>query len=275
MEKPCSVLKRAKLWTSGTFVIIVTNWLFPMFAPISEITHIFHTYTRYPLLLNPLSTFSYSLMVFSCYVTPSHTPDIHHHPHLLSFISFSSLPSFHPLSNPLPIAKIYLAHFPIAFLCKLHFLFLSQMHVWPPSHTHTIHAHNSFIILLKFSHKLHIIMHRSGQPSHTHLLYPAMPIFHLNPFFIHARVIPTFKLITFHAHTHHLSSVLYPINSISSFILIKPISLSTPRHLPILFQVPFTFIPLTFAWPCMVMLFSMLLGSHASTPITLPFSIHH
>ena len=65
--------------------------------------------------------------------------------------------------------------------------------------------------------------------------------------------VPYPPLMRFHALTHHLSSVPYLLNAISSFTLIKPISLSTPHHPPILFQVPFTFIPSTFAWPCMSM----------------------
>ena len=44
MEKPCSVLEGTKLWTNGTFMIMVTNWLFPMFAH-----HIWnHPYSPYP-----------------------------------------------------------------------------------------------------------------------------------------------------------------------------------------------------------------------------------
>ena len=80
---------------------------------------------------------------------------------------------------------------------------------------------------------------------HTHL--------HISPSISFTPIFPYPPLMRFHAHTHHLSSVPYPLNSISSFTLIKPISLSTPHHPPILFQVPFTFIPSTFAWPCMSM----------------------
>ena len=56
-----------------------------------------------------------------------------------------------------------------------------------------------------------------------------------------------------------------PIFPLTHLIFHSLYSLSTPRLLPILFQVPFTSIPSTLAWPCMVMLFSTHLGSHASS----------
>ena len=89
----------------------------PCLPPTAEITNIFHTHTCYPLLLNPLSTFSYSLMIFSFYVTPSHAHYIHHHAHfppiltstahIFTSISYPSCPSpSHPSKLLTPISYI-------------------------------------------------------------------------------------------------------------------------------------------------------------------------
>ena len=221
-------------WQSCGLVGPLWSWLqigcSPCLPPTAEITNIFHTHTCFPLLLNPLSTFSYSLMIFSFYVTPSHAHYIH--------ITLIFLPSSYPLltfSHPFHTLHVHLLH--------THQNFSHPFLTLPVilSKTTNIH-HLSYLPPISFATKpvtSHFSLYTTTYPFHS--LCSLMHSYHSYIHHIHLPLIHSSSNLLTHTKPHECMLSFTPSNThqkhhplipIISFTCMESHACGYPKHPP-------------------------------------------